>query len=47
VVLLADPGRHYSPSSGLELLETYDVPVLRELESLDVKRTRLWRLLSL
>ena len=47
LVLLADPGRHYAPSDGLELLETYDVPVLRELESLDVKRTRLWRLLSL
>ena len=47
LVLLADPGRHYAPSNSLELLETYDVPVLRELESLDVKRTRLWRLLSL
>jgi predicted nicotinamide N-methyase len=47
LVLLADPGRHYAPADGLELLETYDVPVLRELESLDTKRTRLWRLLSL
>jgi len=44
VVLLADPGRHYAPTDGLELLETYDVPVLKELESVDVKRTRLWRL---
>lgn len=44
VVLLADPGRHYAPTEGLELLETYDVPVLKELESVDVKRTRLWRL---
>jgi predicted nicotinamide N-methyase len=43
-VLLADPGRHYAPSHGLQLLETYDVPVLRELESVDVKRTRLWRM---
>jgi predicted nicotinamide N-methyase len=43
-VLLADPGRHYAPSDGLELLATYDVPVLRELESVDTKRTRLWRL---
>jgi predicted nicotinamide N-methyase len=46
LVLMADPGRHYAPSTGLELLETYDVPVLRELESLDVKRTRLWRIVS-
>lgn len=45
-VLLADPGRHYAPSEALELLSTYDVPVLRELESLDIKRTRLWGLLS-
>lgn len=44
LVLLADPGRHYAPSDGLELLTTYEVPVLRELESQDVKRTRLWRL---
>jgi predicted nicotinamide N-methyase len=44
LVLLADPGRHYAPTEGLELLETYEVPVLRELESMDVKLTRLWRL---
>jgi len=44
-VLIADPGRHYAPADGLEAVEVYDVPVLRELESVDVKRTRLWRLL--
>jgi predicted nicotinamide N-methyase len=43
VVLLADPGRHYAPSAGLELLATYDVPTLHELESAPSKRTRLWR----
>jgi predicted nicotinamide N-methyase len=43
-VLLADPGRSYAPSDHLELVETYDVPTLRELESVDAKRTRLWRL---
>lgn len=44
-VLLADPGRHYAPpAEGLELLATYEVPVLRELESADTKRTRVWRL---
>jgi predicted nicotinamide N-methyase len=46
LVLLADPGRHYAPSDGLELLATYDVPVLHELESVDTKRTRLWRIVS-
>jgi predicted nicotinamide N-methyase len=47
VVLLAEPGRHYAPSAeGLELLATYDVPVLRDLESADTKRTRLWRVNS-
>ncbi len=45
-VLIADPGRHYAPTDGLELIQTYDVPVLRELESVDFKRTRLWRLLA-
>jgi predicted nicotinamide N-methyase len=43
-VLLADPGRHYVPSDGLDLLATYDVPVLHELESMTTKRTRLWRM---
>lgn len=43
-VLVADPGRSYAPSDPLELVETYDVPTLRELESVDAKRTRLWRL---
>jgi predicted nicotinamide N-methyase len=44
LVLLADPGRHYVPSDGLDLLATYDVPTLYELESVRHKRTRLWRL---
>jgi predicted nicotinamide N-methyase len=43
-VLLADPGRHYAPAQGLDLLATYEVPTLKELESADSKRTRLWRL---
>jgi len=45
LVLLADPGRTYAPSDGLDLLATYDVPTLHELESVRQKRTRLWRLL--
>jgi predicted nicotinamide N-methyase len=45
-VLIADPGRHYAPSDGLELLANYDVPTLMELESAKTKRTRLWRLIA-
>lgn len=45
LVLLADPGRHYAPQDGLELLDTCDVPVLFDLESTTVRTTRLWRLL--
>jgi predicted nicotinamide N-methyase len=43
-VMLADPGRHYAPGAGLELLATYIVPTLKELESSEWTRTRLWRL---
>jgi predicted nicotinamide N-methyase len=44
LVLLADPGRSYAPTDGLDLLATYDVPTLAEIESVEHKRTRLWRL---
>jgi predicted nicotinamide N-methyase len=44
LVLLADPGRSYAPTDGLELLATYDVPTLLDIESVEHKRTRLWRL---
>jgi predicted nicotinamide N-methyase len=44
LVLLADPGRSYAPTAGLELLATYDVPTLSELESVEHKLTQLWRL---
>jgi predicted nicotinamide N-methyase len=43
VVLLADPGRRYAPADGLELLASYDVPTLHELESAACKHTRIWR----
>lgn len=45
-VLLADPGRTYAPADGLELLATYDVPTLHDLESVGEKRTRVWRLVQ-
>jgi predicted nicotinamide N-methyase len=44
LVLVADPGRTYAPADGLELLATYDIPTLPELESVPYKRTRLWRI---
>jgi predicted nicotinamide N-methyase len=46
LVLLADPGRHYVPADGLEVLATYDVPTLHELESIPHKRTHVWRVLA-
>ena len=47
LVLIADPGRHYAPSAGLELRATYEVPTLHELESAPQKSTRLWAMLPL
>ena len=41
-VLLADPGRAYAPSKGLELLETFSVPTSKELESGEEMETRVW-----
>lgn len=43
-VLVGDPGRTYLPRERLEALATYEVPVTRELEDLEVKRTTVWRL---
>ena len=42
-VLLADPGRAYAPSKGLELLESFSVPTSKELESGEEMETRVWR----
>jgi predicted nicotinamide N-methyase len=44
LVLLADPGRHYAPTDRLQLLTTYEVPTLKEIESVAQKRTRVWQL---
>jgi predicted nicotinamide N-methyase len=43
-VLLADPGRSYAPSDGLETLDTFNVPTTLELESADHMTTVVWRL---
>jgi predicted nicotinamide N-methyase len=43
-VLVGDPGRAYLPRAGLQSLAVYQVPVTRELEDAEVKRTTVWRL---
>jgi predicted nicotinamide N-methyase len=43
-VLVGDPGRSYFPKAGLTRLATYEVPVTRELEDAEIKKTSVWRL---
>jgi predicted nicotinamide N-methyase len=43
-VLIGDPGRTYLPKERLERLAEYAIPVIRDLEDLEIKRTAVWRL---
>jgi predicted nicotinamide N-methyase len=43
-VLVGDPGRTYLPKERLTRLAEYSVPVTRELEDLEIKRTTVWAL---
>ena len=43
-VLVGDPGRTYFDPAGLQPLAEYRVPVTRELEDQEVKRTGVWAL---
>jgi predicted nicotinamide N-methyase len=43
-VLIGDPGRSYLPRADLEAVAEYSVPVTRELEDAEIKRTAVWRL---
>jgi predicted nicotinamide N-methyase len=43
-VLIGDPGRSYLPQQALTPLAEYAVPVSRDLEDAEVKRTRVWTL---
>jgi len=43
-VLIGDPGRSYLPKSRLVRLASYEVPVTRELEDSEIKRSHVWRL---
>ena len=46
LVLVGDPGRAYAPSSGFEVVASYDVPVNKDLESVETKQTRVLRSIS-
>ena len=43
LVLVGDAGRAYAPSSGFEVVASYDVPVTQDLESVSSKATRILR----
>ncbi|MBV9077366.1 MAG: methyltransferase [Methylobacteriaceae bacterium] len=43
-ILIGDPRRSYLPVDELVEVASYEVPVTRELEDQEVKRTRVWRL---
>ena len=43
-MLIGDPGRSYLPREKLEKLAEYAVPVTRDLEDAEIKRTAVWRL---
>jgi predicted nicotinamide N-methyase len=43
-VFIGDPGRSYLPRDQLEKLAEYNVPVTRDLEDAEIKRTAVWRL---
>jgi predicted nicotinamide N-methyase len=44
VVLIGDPQRSYFPRDRFQQLAEYRVPVTRELEDAEIKRTAVWRL---
>jgi predicted nicotinamide N-methyase len=43
-VLIGDPGRSYLPKEKLTKLAEYNVPVTRDLEDAEIKRTAVWTL---
>jgi len=43
-VLIGDPGRTYLPKDRLRRRAEYSVPVTRELEDMEIKRTSVWEL---
>ena len=43
-VFIGDPGRSYLPKKQLEKLAEYNVPVTRDLEDAEIKKTAVWQL---
>jgi predicted nicotinamide N-methyase len=43
LVLIGDPGRSYLARERLEPIADYQVPVTRDLEDSEVKKTSVWR----
>jgi predicted nicotinamide N-methyase len=43
-ILIGDPGRSYLPKAKLTKLAEYNVPVTRDLEDAEIKRTAVWTL---
>ena len=43
-VLIGDPGRSYLPKDKLVQVAEYSVPVSRDLEDMEIKKTAVWRL---
>jgi predicted nicotinamide N-methyase len=44
-IIVGDPGRAYLPRELLHALATYEVPVSRQLEDSEIKRTTVWTLI--
>ncbi len=45
LILIGDPGRNYLPKEKLTKLAEFNVPVTRDLEDAEIKRTAVWALL--
>ena len=43
-VLVGDPGRAYLPKDRMTVCAEYEVPVIRDLEDAEIKRTKVWAL---
>jgi predicted nicotinamide N-methyase len=43
-VFIGDPGRSYLPKDRLRAIAQYSVPVTRDLEDAEIKKTAVWRL---
>ena len=43
-IFIGDPGRSYLPREQLEKLAEYNVPVTRDLEDAEIKKTAVWQL---